>query len=185
MGNERKKWFFEDGENGEFLINYGDILTSRGQSGCGVFYRVEDTDEYYVIGVHVLGRAGEDTYNSATWITRERFNQIGKWIDRSKMGLVSRKIAHKSQIGKKEVKSLEFYGKRIGNFGVEILSKHTIPNLESLNLSQNKIGRKRARILNEETNWPNLTTLNLSSNEIGAKGVIAIRKRWPTAELDS
>ena len=92
MGNERKKWFFEDGENGEFLINYGDILTSRGQSGCGVFYRAEGINEYYVIGVHALGRAREDTYNSATWITRERFNQIRKWIDQSRMGLVSRKL---------------------------------------------------------------------------------------------
>ena len=84
--------------------------------------------------------------------------------------------AHKSQIGKKEVKSLEFYGKRVGNFGVEILSKHIIPNLESLNLSQNEISGEGVRILNEKTNWPNLITLDLWKNKIGDEGTTELSK---------
>ena len=95
-GMKGKKWSFADGKNEEVLINYEDILTTPGQSGSGVFYQVGDTDEYYVIGIHALGSAGEGTYNSATWITKERFNQIEKWVKQSRRRLVSSKIADKS-----------------------------------------------------------------------------------------
>ena len=172
-GMKGKSWFFENGENDEFLINYVDILTTPGQSGSGVFYQVEGTQEYYVIGVHVLGREGEGTYNSATWITRKRFSQLRKWVDQSRRNLISRKI---SQEGPVAIKSLNLSYRDIGDIGVGVLLDYVIPNLEILDLRQNKIGAEGATGLGKNVSWTNLTRLYLWENNIGDEGATGLGK---------
>ena len=49
-------WFFEDCEDGQSFIHYTDIQTSLGQAGRGVVYYDENTNQYYVVGVHLWGR---------------------------------------------------------------------------------------------------------------------------------
>ena len=83
-------WLEVDKKNGEFLINYSNIMTTGGQSGSGVFYYDEVTGEYYVIGVHILGRGGESGYSSATWITNTRFGQIEKWMIQARKNHIAR-----------------------------------------------------------------------------------------------
>ena len=172
-GMKGKSWFFEDGENGEFLINYGDILTTPGQSGSGVFYQVEGTQKYHVIGVHVLGREGEGTYNSATWITRKRFSQLQKWVDQSRRNLISRKI---SQEGLVAIKSIDLSCRDIGDIGVGFLLDYVIPNLKILDLQGNNIGDEGAIGLGKNVSWTNLTTLHLWGNNIGGEGATGLGK---------
>lgn len=158
-GAKGTNWFFDDGKNGEFHIGYRDILTTGGQSGSGVFYQEKGTNEYYVIGVHVLGRDGVDAYNSATWITRERFYQIQKWVGQFRKNLISREIDLESRNGRAKMKNLNLQRHEIGDVGVDALSEATIPKLECLVLNSSKITTIGAKLLSERTNWPVLKEL--------------------------
>ena len=158
-GTKGTNWFFDDGKNDEFHIGYQDILTTGGQSGSGVFYQEKGTNEYYVIGVHVLGRDGVDAYNSATWITRERFDQIQKWVGQFRKNLISREIDLESRNGRAKVKNLNLQRHEIGDVGVDALSEATIPKLECLVLNSSKITTIGAKLLSERTNWPVLKEL--------------------------
>ncbi len=80
-----------------------------------------------MIAVHVLG---EKDCNSGTWITKERYNQIGNWISEHRMRYV-------------EIKKLiiRCCGIRHEIF-VELLSVYVFPQIESLYLEENKISDK-------------------------------------------
>ena len=128
-GMKTKSWYFYAGEDDEFHIGY-DILTTPGQSGSGVFYQKEGTDEYYVIGVHIFGRTDKDSYNSATWLTKKRCRQITEWVGQSRRNLVSR-------YG--EIESLHLSNHYFGDAGIEALTEFSLPKLRILNLSSSSI----------------------------------------------
>ena len=162
-GMSAKTWFFED----DTLISYSDILTTAGQSGSGVYYRIEGTDEYYIIGIHVLGG---DAHNSATWITRKRFDRIKEWIGQSKRNAHIEKAAR----SKTESKVLDLTSKNIGDSGIELLSRHEFSRIEFLELEGNKITETGIEMLIHR--WPNLTSLNLRRNNLGAKGATSLSR---------
>ncbi|CAK9253791.1 unnamed protein product [Sphagnum jensenii] len=199
-GMKGRYYAFENGEDGEFRINY-EILTSPGQSGSGVFYEIAGANEYYVIGVHVLGGPSQ---NIATWITMKRFNKIRSWITESQRPLISPpKITDveenglkelylsSSSIGDMEAKVLSEYVTRdlqtlqlrknsISAKGAAALSKNAWVNLKTLDLSENNIGEKGAGALSNNNSWTNLTELYLSLNNIGDDGAagLGINKSW-------
>jgi len=147
-------------EQDQGLINYM-INTGAGQSGSGVWYR--EGEDYYVIGVHVLG-----TYfvNKATLLTRAMYQQIHMWIEH---------VGFKDLLGQLEgPKILELSNQEIDAKCLFILIKYNLDNLEILYLSGNKIGDEAAKILAQSTSWINLSQLNLWSNNIGAEGAKAL-----------
>ena len=87
-GMEGEGWLEADEENGNFLIHYPDMMTTSGQSGSGEFYHDEATNQYYIIGIHILRSLEENGYSSATWITRQRFDQIKEWISQARKALI-------------------------------------------------------------------------------------------------
>ena len=72
------KIYFYESQGG--LLHH-QLSTYHGQSGSGVFVE-EGPDQFYVVGVHA---SGTSNYNTAVWITNERFSQILEWIDESQM----------------------------------------------------------------------------------------------------
>ena len=175
-GMKGEGWLEVDKENGEFLINYANILTTGGQSGSGVFYHDKVTGEYYVIGVHILGRGGEGGYNSGTWITNSRFSQIEKWISQARKNLIARILAQNSQDGKVTIKNLNLKSLFIGDAGMEALSEFLLPEIESLDLQENHISEIGVQVLSEKTSFKKLNVLNLSSNNIGDTGATELSK---------
>ncbi len=178
MKGKPDRWFFEDGEN-EFFVNYPDILTTVGQSGSGVYYEIENEGkpEYYVIGIHILGRKELDSYNSAIWITKERFDQIKQWISQSRRNLINQKIAYESRGGDLWIKKLDLSKLQIKDGDLESLSSYKMPKIEFLDLSRNDISDKGVRTLSQKTYWPNLRHLNLSANNITEQGTVTLGKK--------
>ena len=64
----------------------------------------------------------------------------------------------------------------IGDVGMEALSELLLLEIESLNLSRNRISGIDVKVLCEKTNFKKLKVLNLSSNNIGAEGATALSK---------
>lgn len=134
------------------------IDTYCGQSGSGVWY--QEGDNYFVVGVHVLGNS---TVNQATLMTKQRYQQIKQWITEY---YISKGIYN----GIRTLRLRE----NIGDYGVSILVGYAIQKLISLDLGENKIGIEGVKTLCSATTFPELTSLDLSSNNIDIAGVRAL-----------
>ncbi len=55
--------------------------TTGGQSGSGVWTQFSNIPGYYCVGIHTSGI--QDQYNTATRISRGKFNSLVSWINRS------------------------------------------------------------------------------------------------------
>lgn len=173
-GMREKNWSFEAGGSGDFFIKYGDIHTSAGQDGGGVFYQVKGTNEYYVIGIHGCGD------DSATWITKKRLNQIEKWVSQARKNYLSRQTVEE---GKINIKKLNLNECALGDTGIEGLPEYAIPNIELLKLNENGITGVGAKTLSEKTNWSKLAALLLWKNSIGDDGATALSQNVPWTNL--
>ena len=177
-------WFFDINE-GESLINYN-ILTTPGQSGSGVFYHSVENNKYYVIGIHVRGGYGKDCYNTATWITKERFDKIVEWVILSRRNLIDEeKSLLDYKVKGDKIKKLDLEHLLMGDLGLELIVENAFPNIEKLNLTNNVIARLGAKLLTERTNWKKLTVLNLSRNKIGTEGAAILSKNTSWIDLAS
>ncbi|MBW8309735.1 MAG: SEL1-like repeat protein [Candidatus Paracaedibacteraceae bacterium] len=64
---------------------YHNIDTTKGQSGSGIWYKIENGSkfQYYIVGIHAYGpdepRDGEHNYGPR--LTKERISQIRHWIE--------------------------------------------------------------------------------------------------------
>ena len=67
------------GDVDEQHISYK-ITTYNGQSGSGVFYKDEDENKYYVVGVHKKYSRMKE-YNQATLLNKKRMEQLQKWSE--------------------------------------------------------------------------------------------------------
>ena len=112
-GMKGRSYFFEEGEDGQFLIVYEDILTTPGQ--------VKNSNEYYVIGVHVLGGDGAGTPSGAIWINKKRFNLIERWVNQSQRKLNIQKIGFEDQPLGLRIKNWSLSKRKIGDIDAEAL----------------------------------------------------------------
>lgn len=55
--------------------------TTPGQSGSGVYVELNKPGEYYCVGIHTSGI--RDQYNTATRITKVKFDRLVSWINKS------------------------------------------------------------------------------------------------------
>lgn len=168
-GMKGKAWSFEEEKSSEGLINYGDIVTSPGQEGSGVFYRVKGTNEYYVIGIHI----SEKERGNAAWITKTRFNQIESWVGQARRNLLAKESEPQGAL---KLKKLDLNFTFFADAGVEALVEYSLPNLETLTIIWEKISKESFTALVEKTKWPNLTLLDISNTDFGAEGAAVLSK---------
>jgi V8-like Glu-specific endopeptidase len=151
------------------------IDTASGQSGSGVWYR--KGDEYFVVGVHVLGDS-DLNHNKATLLTQARYETIRNWVAESIRKLIMDKSAKGMISG---AAPIDFRRKRIGDDGIGILCEDYAHCLHSLDLSGNGITDKGACRL---AAIPALTMLDLSGNKIGDEGARALVANKTLTQLD-
>ena len=159
---------FFDEEEPDF-INY-EIITSEGQSGSGVYYHAKETDEYFVVGIHVLGRPGDNSFNSATWLTKERFKQIQQWIE----------MSHKSDEENLNLSHMNWKEKGIENKALDIFQKNSKIEVKKLNLSHSSIDCTAMMKISINAKWDSLVEINLAGNNIKDQGaaMLACNMMW-------
>ena len=150
----------------EFGINYN-IQASPGQSGSGLYYYDEELDAYFVVGVHVLGRDEDEhcnTFETATWLTRDRFDQVQQWIEISRatneVNYSYSERNFKQQDGEKWLQ--------------DIFTKYRNSQIEILNLRANQMNATHAILISRQAKWNSLREIDISKNMIRDQGAISI-----------
>lgn len=138
-------------------ITYDEIDTFEGQSGSPVCFGSDE--DYYAIGVHVLGGSFE---NKATLLTKARYQKIDKWVKKSIIRRVHDHIHF-------DVRNLDLSWNDLGDKAVLVLTNYNLPLLEHLNMEHNKIVHSESLAC-----FKGLTSLDLHMNSIKDESVSAL-----------
>ena len=189
------------------LIHYQlDIpAVAGGLIGSGIFCK-QGKNQYYVVGVHV-GTNGNS--NKACLITKEKFGQLYKWVERRNEEIFEAAIQGKDdrcsikRLNLSECnlnseprmvkKFLEYKGLEEISFGSGCMPEKLIKelnenskwgNLQTLELTSNKIEKEFIQVLGSNTSWKNLKVLILSRNDLkeGVIDEIVKLNNFPTLE---
>lgn len=182
---------------GENYIYYKDsvIRTYGGNSGGGVYYRDPETQECFIVGVHVHGTTTKDGENDATFLTQQRFEQIQEWIAESKI-CEEINLADKyhtlartpQQIGTRDFQDFaQIYGDRRagyrGDFMAKELRNYSAIHLKKINLRSNHMYCDGIIALSQIP-LLQLEELDLKYNWIGLvlHRLVGLDKPYPTTE---